>query len=132
MAVSITGLTFAVVSQGPMPNSGYVCFSGTGTYTAADFIIDASDGLGFTPTKVLVRNLTDRTETIAYNAVAFNAAGTIDSTVATDEGLKTIADGTRTYADHGVAITGKREVTIDVSAAGPITDNDDFVIEMWQ
>ena len=132
MAVSITGLTFAVVSQGPMPNSGYVCFSGTGTYTAADFIIDASDGLGFTPTKVLVRNLTDRTETIAYNAVAFNAAGTIDSTVATDEGLKTIADGTRTYADHGVAITGKREVTIDVDVAGPITDNDDFVIEMWQ
>lgn len=132
MAVSISGLTFAVVSQGPLPNSGYVRFSGTGTYTAANFIIDATDGLGFTPTKVLVRNLTDRTETLAYNCVAFNASGTIDTMVATDEGLKTVADGTRTYADHGVAVSGKREITITVAAAGPITDNDDFVIECWQ
>lgn len=131
MPVSISGLTFTAANQGNMPNSGYVCFTGTGTYTAADFIIDASDGLGFTPFKVRVCNLTERDETVAINAAAFNASGTVDTMVATDEGLKTVAAGTRTYADHGVAITGLREITIDVSVAGPITDNDDFVIECW-
>ena len=131
MAVSITGLTFTAANQGSTPNQHYVCFTGTGTYTAADFVIDASDGLGFTPFKVRVCNLTDRNETVAINAAAFNATGTIDTMVATDEGLKTVAAGTRTYADHGVAITGKREITIDVSVAGPITDNDDFIIECW-
>lgn len=137
MAVSITGLTFTAANQGNMPNSGYACFTGTGTYTAADFTIDASDGLGFTPFKVRVCNLTDRTETVAVNAAAFNASGKTDpvqnatTMIATDEGLKTIADGTRTYADHGVAISGAREITIDVSVAGPITDNDDFIIECW-
>lgn len=128
MTVSITGLTFAVSSQGNTPNAGYVCFTGTGTYTAADFIITAADGLGFTPSKVRVRNLTDRNETIAYNAAAFNAGTAM---AVTDEGLKIVAAGTRTYADHGVGVTGERELTIDVSAAGPITDDDDFVIECW-
>lgn len=131
MAVSITGLTFAVANQGATPNSGYVCFTGTGTYTAADFIIDATDGLGFTPFKVRVCNLTDRNETVAINAVAFNATGTVDTMVVTDEGLKSVAAGTRTYADHGVGISGEREITIDVTVAGPITDNDDFMIECW-
>ena len=128
MTVSISGLTFAVGADGLIPNAGYVRFTGTGTYTAADFTITADDGLGFTPTKVLVRNLTDRTETLAYLDAAF-IAGT--RAVATDEGLKTVADGTRTYADHGVANPAERELTIDVSVAGPITDNDDFVIECW-
>ena len=131
MAVSITGLTFVAANQGNIPNSGYVCFTGTGTYTAADFTIDASDGLGFTPFKVQVLNLTNSTSTLAYNAAAFNATGTVDTMVGTDEGLKTVIAGDRTYADHGVAISGDREITITVATAGPITDNDDFVIECW-
>ncbi len=135
MSVSITGLTFAVGSDGNMANSGFIYFTGTGTYTAADFIITAEDGLGFTPSKVKVLNLTDRNTTTAWNAAAFNAGSASDPVipmVATDEGLKDVAAGTMTYADHGIAITGEREVTIDVSVAGPITDNDDFVIEMWR
>jgi len=128
MTVAITGLTFAVADQGTTPNSGYVRFTGTGTYTAADFIITAEDGLGFTPTKVLVDNLTDGNSTLGYLDAAF-IAGT--DAVATDEGRKTVTAGDRTYADHGIAVTGKREITIDVSVAGPITDNDDFVIECW-
>lgn len=131
MAVSISGLTFAIASQGNTPNTGYVAFTGTGTYTAANFIIDQSDGLGFTPWKVQVLNLTDGTSTVAYNCVAFNASGTVNTMVATDEGLKTVIAGDRTYADHGVAISGLREITITVATAGPITDNDDFVIECW-
>ena len=131
MAVSITGLTFTCANQTTTPNGAYACFTGTGTYTAADFVIDATDGLGFTPFKVRVCDLTNRNETVAINAVAFNASGTIDTMVATDEGLKTVAAGTRTYADHGVAITGQREITIDVSVAGPIVSNCDFIIECW-
>jgi len=129
MAVSITGLTFAVGSNGSMPNSSYMYFTGTGTYTAADFVIDASDGLGFTPSKIHVLNLTDGNETTAWNCAAFNAS---TSMAATDEGLKSVTAGDKTYADHGIAVTGKRELTIDVSVAGPITDNDDFVIEVWR
>ena len=113
MTVSITGLTFAAVRSEGVPNEHYVRFTGTGTYTAADFTITADDGLGFTPTKVLVSNLTDRNETLAYLDAAF-IAGTVP-----------------VAADHGVARPRERTLTIDVSAAGPITDNDDFVIECW-
>lgn len=125
MTVSITGLTFEAKVQGSMPNSDFVRFDGSGTYTAADFIITPEDGLGFIPSRVRVLNLTDRTETDAY----------INSNLGTSnaEGLKTVADGTRTYAAHGVTVaTNKTSVTIDISVAGPITDNDDFIIEMWR
>ena len=122
MTVSITGLTFAADNQGSVPNENYVRFSGYGTYTAADFTITAADGLGFTPAKVLVSNLTDRNEILTY----------INSGLGTSnvEGLKTVAAGTRTYAAHGLTVT-TNSVVVDVSVAGPITDNDDFIIEMW-
>ena len=125
MTVSITGLTFEDKSGEIQPSAGYARFDGSGTYTAADFSITPEDGLGFIPSKVLVLNLTDRTETLAY----INAnLGTSNA-----EGLKTVAAGTRTYAAHGVTVeTDEVKVTIDVSVAGPITDNDDFVIEMWR
>lgn len=121
MTVSISGLTLTATS-GSTPNENYVRFVGTGTYTAADFTITADDGLAFTPTKVLVSNLTDRTEILTY---VNSALGTSNV-----EGLKTIADGTRTYAAHGLTITA-RSMVVDVSVAGPITDDDDFVIECW-
>lgn len=122
MTVSITGLTFAADNQGSIPNENYVRFVGTGTFTAADFTITAADGLGFTPKKILVSNLTDRNEILTY----------INSSLGTSnvEGLKTVAAGTRTYAAHGLTVTANK-VVVDVSVAGPITDNDDFVIEMW-
>ena len=131
MTVSITGLTFAVGTDDSSPNPAYTYFTGTGTYTAADFIITAEDGLGFTPSKVTVLNMSNGNSTTAFNAAAFNAGTAM---VATDEGVKVAATGTHalTIADHGIAITGEREVTIDVSVAGPITDDDDFVIEMWR
>lgn len=122
MTVAITGLTFEKVTDHRAPEGHYARFDGSGTYTAADFTITASDGLGFTPNKVLVLNLTDRTETLAY----------VNSNLGTSnaEGLKTVAAGTRTYAAHGVTVA-TRSVTVDVSVAGPITDDDDFVIECW-
>jgi hypothetical protein len=122
MTVSITGLTFTKNAEGATPNQNYVMFVGYGTYTAADFTITADDGLGFTPKKVKVLNLTDRTETVAY---INSGLGTSNA-----EGLKTVAAGTRTYAAHGVTV-GTRKVIVDVSVAGPITDDDDFVIECW-
>ena len=124
MTVAITGLTFTAKDQGNTPNAGYVRFDGYGTYTAADFSITPEDGLGFIPQKVLVLNLTDRNETLAY---INSGLGTSNA-----EGLKTVAAGTRTYAAHGVTVESDEiKVTIDVSVAGPITDDDDFIIEMW-
>lgn len=117
MTVSIDGLTFAVDSQGAVPNENYVRFTGSGTYTAADFTITAEDGLGFTPGKVRVSDETARNET---NAVVSNG----------DDGLKIVAAGTRTSAPHGVVVT-PRSVAVTVSVAGPIASNSTFVIEMW-
>lgn len=119
MSVSITGLTFTAENQGNTANAGYVRFKGSGTYTAADFTITPEDGLGFIPSVVRVLNLTDSTETIGYRSVATN-------------GLKTIANGTRTYAAHGITFSSSaRSITITVATAGPITDNDTFMIECW-
>lgn len=120
MTVSISGLTLTDTS-GSTPNEHYARFVGTGTYTAADFTITASDGLGFTPTKVKTENLTDR--------VGFEYF--VDSNLGTSnvEGLKTVAAGTRTYEDAGLTVTTK-SLAVDVSKT-IITDDDDFVIECW-
>ncbi|GAG19455.1 unnamed protein product [marine sediment metagenome] len=117
MTVSIDGLTFAADNQGSVPNENYVRFTGSGTYTTADFTITAEDGLGFTPGKVRVSDETARNET---NAVVSAGAN----------GLKIVAAGARTLAAHGVTVT-PRSVVVDVSVAGPIASNSTFVIEMW-
>lgn len=122
MTVAITGLTFTKNADAHTPDAYYACFVGYGTYTAADFTITAADGLGFTPKKVLVSNLTDRNEILSY----------INSGLGTSnvEGLMTVAAGTRTYEAHGLTVA-TNSLTVDVTVAGPITDNDDFVIECW-
>ena len=66
MTVSITGLTFEKKVSGPVPNDAYCRFDGSGTYTAADFIITPADGLGFIPKRVKVTNLTDGKVTDAF------------------------------------------------------------------
>ena len=144
-----SGLTLAIQSQAGMPAQRYACFIGYGTYTAADFSITAEPkyaasgstvynpnidsqtsgavqltygGLGFEPKIVKVLNLTDRNETVAYLNSNIGSSGA--------NGLKTVAAGTRTYAAHGVAYANGT-LTITVATAGPITDNDDFVIEVF-
>ena len=124
MSVSITGLTFTAVNQGTTPNSGYVCFIGSGTYTLVDFSITPEDGLGFRPSKVRVCDLTNRNETMGFFGTGVTALNTT--------GLKTVAAGTRTYAARGITVeTDEIKVTIDESVAGPIADNSVFVIECW-
>ena len=124
MTVAITGLTFAAQNQGTTPNAGYVRFDGYGTYTAADFTITPEDGLGFIPSKIYLLNLTDGTEMTHYVQSGFGTSNV--------EGLKSVIAGDKTYAAHGFTVeTDERAVVVDVSVAGPITDNDDFVIEMW-
>lgn len=124
MTVAITGLTFAAQNQGTTPNAGYVRFDGYGTYTADDFTITPEDGLGFIPSKIHLVNLTDRTEMTHFVNSGFGTSNV--------EGLKDVAAGTKTYAAHGFTVeTDERAVVVDVTVAGPITDNDDFVIEMW-
>jgi len=122
MTVSVTGLTFKKVSDCGVAGAQYARFDGYGTYTAVDFTITAADGLGFTPNKVEVLNLTDRTSTVAYRDTGLTTTGTL--------GLVTVANGTRTYAAHGVTF-GANSVGITIATAGPITNNDDFVIECW-
>lgn len=109
-----TGATLAIVAQGNTANDKFVTFYLSGTYTAADFTLDYSDGLGFNPTWGRVSNITDRTETEGTNQSA--------------TGLVTVAAGTRTAAAHGITF-GSRRAVIDVSVAGPVTDNDAALIE---
>lgn len=119
MTISISGLTVTQVASDPTEGGQYLRLRGAGTYTAADFVVTAGDGLGFTPSKVHVLNLTDRNESWAH------ADESVDAT-----GLKDVAAGTKTDAAHGLTI-GARSVAVDVSVAGPITDDDTFILEFW-
>lgn len=133
-----TGLNVVVHSQGGIANSQYVRFIGYGTYTAADFTIGAEatytnpnaptvatqltyGGLGFVPTMVKVYNLTDGTGSLG-----------VFSSSLTKDGYTQVAAGDKTAVENngGLAVSGKN-LTVDVSVAGPLTDNDDFVIECW-
>lgn len=109
-------MAFEIITQSPTPNGGYALFKGSGTYTAADFEIDATSGLGFSPSKAKVTNLTDR--------VSIEAASGMTS------GLLTVAAGTRTYPVHGLTF-GKNSLTVDVSVNSIVTDNDTFLVEVW-
>jgi len=117
MTVSITGLTFVQDSEVSDSGVKYARFVGSGTYTAADFTITAADGLGFNPAHGRVSNWTDRNETEGNSTLGAN-------------GLKSVAAGTRTLAAHGMTF-GTKSLAVDVSVAGPITDDDTFVIEVW-
>jgi hypothetical protein len=133
-----TGLYIDVISQGGTAGAQYVCLAGHGTYTAADFTITPEAqytnnnaptlatqqtfaGLGFAPKKVRLLNLTDKTSMEHFYDSDLGTANV--------EGLKTVANGTRTYEASGLSVAG-RSLTVDVSVA-LITDNDDFIIECW-
>lgn len=128
------------VSGGGVAASKHVRLRGSGTYTAADFAItrrptytnpnvesvatqQTFGGLPFKPTKVKVVNLTDRNESHADRLPGETSFET--------NGLKVVAAGTRTFAAHGVSLRADGGIGIDVSVAGPITDNDTFEIEAW-
>jgi hypothetical protein len=88
----------------------------SGTRTAGDFDVV----LGFIPLKVEVTNATDRISAIWH------------SDVLTPNALQllTVADGTRTYADAGITVTGMT-VNVDISDAALESDNDVTIIEAW-
>ena len=97
------------------------CGIRTGTRTAADFSID----LGFTPTHICVRNLTDRVEGFMILDAALDGGSNA-------KGVKTVAAGTKTYADVGITLDADaRGFTVDVSVAGLETDDDDVYWEAW-
>lgn len=88
--------------------------SRTGTRTAADFSLT----LGFNPKYVKVSNLTDR------------VSGEWFEDIGNTEQLKTVAAGTRTFADCGIAVT-ENVVAVTVATAALETDNDVTVWEAW-
>ena len=88
--------------------------SRTGVRTAANFVLT----LGFNPKYVKVTNLTDK-----ITAEWFEDIGNALQ-------LKTVAAGTRTFADCGVTVADNI-VTVVVATAGLETDNDDVVWEAW-
>ena len=108
---------------GPMQDAPLVAMgSRTGTRTAADFTIT----LGFAPKYVRVENLTDRT------GAEFWVDSNLDSVSGNVYCLKTVAAGTRTYADCGITVlttegASGRQFTVDVSDASLETANDDVV-----
>lgn len=102
----------------------------TGVRTAADFTIT----LGFKPTKIRVVNLTDRIEATHY---VDPGAATGTTTYGLDAGanaksLVTVANGTRTYAAAGIALTSDGlGFTVTVATATLETDDDDTLWEAW-
>ncbi len=93
----------------------------TGTRTAGNFSID----LGFTPTHVRVRNLTDRVEGLMIFGAALDAGSNA-------KGIKCVAAGTKTYADVGITLDDdERGFTVVVATAGLETDDDDVYWEAW-
>jgi len=88
--------------------------SRTGTRTAGNFTLT----LGFSPQYVKVTNLTDR-----ITAEWFADIG--NSTQ-----LKTVAAGTRTLEDCGIAVTDN-VVAVTVATATLETDDDSVVWEAW-
>ena len=102
-------------------NQQKACGIRTGTRTAANFSID----LGFTPTCVHVRNLTDRVEGIMIFGAALDSGDNA-------KGIKIVAAGTKTYADVGITLDDdERGFTVVVATAGLETDDDDVYWEAW-
>ena len=126
MTVSISGLTFTKVAENRVQEGQYARFDGTGSsFTIADFVITASDGLGFKPHKVHIRDLINGTEGVWF----------LGNTNQTNYGWTVVAAGDKTpvvAASAGVSYADG-SLTVDVSAAvgGGLQDDDDFVIEVW-
>lgn len=117
MASLPSGATLTIISDGNTPNTGKYIATLSGTYTAADIVLDPSSTtrLGIKPNHVRITNLTDRKSVEAvYGSVS---------------GLVTVANGTRTYAEHGLTFTD-RSLSIDVSVLDVITSNDTSLIEI--
>ena len=107
-------------NRGP-DQAQYATGTRTGTRTAADFTIT----LGFTPTRIVVRNLTDRITAVHYVDAALDGGNNVKS-------LKMVAAGTTTYEDCGITVGADgRSFTVDVSVASLETDNDDTVWEAF-
>jgi len=88
----------------------------TGTRTAGDFTIT----LGFAPKFIKVTNLTDR---ISGEWYAESPA---------DTQLLTVAAGTRTYEDTGIALNADGNgFTVTVATADLETDDDDVIWEAF-
>ena len=102
----------------------------TGARTAADFTIT----LGFKPQVIRVVNLTDRIEATHY---VDPGAATGTTTYGLDAGanaksLLTVADGTRTYAAAGIALTSDGlGFTVTVATASLEVTDKDTLWEAW-
>jgi hypothetical protein len=114
-----SGMTLAKISENIGPAGARVIFSGTGTYTAADFPVSVAEGLGFTPNYARFINLTDRVTMEQFVDAALDGGSNA-------KGLKQVAAGTGTYEATGLAITAKT-VTLDVDVC-LLTNADDFVL----
>lgn len=114
-----SGMTLAKISENISPAGARVFFSGTGTFTAADFPVSVTEGLGFTPNYVKFINLTDKVIMQQFVDAALDGGSNA-------KGLKQVAAGTITYEATGLAITAKT-VTLDISVC-LLTDNDDFIL----
>lgn len=118
-----TGATLTVVSDGNTANTGRFIAVMSGTYTAADFSIDATSypaasktGFGIKPALVRITNMTDRTA--------------IEVVRGQTNGILTVAAGTRTFAAHGLTL-GERSIAVDVSVNSIVTDNDTILFEVY-
>lgn len=115
----------------PIQESGRYAYGiRTGVRTAANFTIT----LGFRPIKIRVVNLEDRIEATHYVDPA-PVTGT--TTYGLDAGanaksLLTVANGTRTYAAAGIALTSDGlGFTVTVATASLETSDDDCLWEVW-
>jgi hypothetical protein len=117
MATLPTGAVLTVISNGNTPHTGKYIATLSGSFTASDIVLDAAaaTGLGIKPNHVRITNMTDRKSVEAvYGSVS---------------GLVTVANGTRTYAEHGLTFAD-RSLSIDVSVLDVITSNDTSLIEI--
>lgn len=124
-ASAVTGMSVQVLSEGETPNSACVRLLIYGTYTAADFYLQPSDGVLFRPGRVRIYNTTDATQGEWFMD---------DTTNLTNSGYTQVAAGDKTAVakgSAGVAWEAGR-LNVDVSACCPITDNDEVIIELYR
>lgn len=102
-------MSFATTQSNNAGVSNVAVGRGSGTYTAADFVIT----LGFKPRYFVIENVTDRVKCEWYEGMA------------SGDYIKTVAAGTRTLeTSDGVIVNTDGTVSIDVSVDGIQTDND--------
>lgn len=106
-----SGAVVARMGNTGIPNSDLILHV-SGTYTAADFTVDASDGVAFTPASARVVNMSTADQMEAWNGVT--------------NGLKTVTAGTQTTEASGIAF-GDRQLTLTVATVG-IANNNEFLL----